>query len=241
MRLDPARLRSITLVDEADDWLAVAKPPGLAVHGGAGESGPTLLAILAEAYAAPLELHPVHRLDKPTSGVVLVAKSASAARALQAAWPSAKKRYHAIALGRVAGPLELSAPLADEDGVRRPARTRARPLAYLGGLEPKTTWLEVELETGRFHQIRRHLAGEKRPVLLDDRYGDFAANKAFSKAAKDAGVRGVGKSDLLLHAHTLELTIDGAARRFVAPLPARWRALLAAAGAPPGEVEKFTG
>lgn len=241
VRADPRRLNRIAIVHEDDALLVVAKPAGFAVHGGAGEQGPTVLELLQSAYDEPVALHLAHRLDRGTSGVLLLAKSSDALRAIQAHWEQAQKTYLAIALGDYRGPTQIDRPLPDERGVRRPASTRVRQGSFLRSLEPKATLLELSIKSGRTHQIRLHLRDVGHPILFDDRHGDFAANKALAQHLRAHQVRPPRKGELLLHAWRLELPapLQDAPGTFTAPLPETWRAILAIAGAEPPIPERI--
>jgi 23S rRNA pseudouridine955/2504/2580 synthase len=178
-------LRSVAVVYEDDRWVAVSKPAGMAVHGGAGETGRTLIDLIAECYDGAVDVHLAHRIDKETSGLVVLAKSKAEAQALQAAWDRVEKRYLAVVLGKIAGPLTLDRPLPEKDGRPQSALTRVRPLEFWSRLEPAVSLVEAEIVTGRTHQIRRHLAGAGHPVLMDDKHGQFKANKAWARALRD--------------------------------------------------------
>jgi 23S rRNA pseudouridine955/2504/2580 synthase len=173
-------------------------------------------------------------LDRGTSGVVLLAKNPAALKQAQAAWPGAQKTYWAVVRGRYGGPPRIDRPLPDEDGVPRPAVTEVRQMVGLGRFE--ATVLEVALRTGRTHQIRKHLAQVGHPILLDDRYGDFAANKALQRTMRGMSLRAPRKGELFLHARELrlsplELTVRAAP-------PAAWDLLLAA-GDPEPKLERW--
>jgi 23S rRNA-/tRNA-specific pseudouridylate synthase len=161
----------------------------------------------------------------------LIAKDADVARALSASWDRFEKRYLAVALGSIPERRRFEAPLSEKDGRLLAARTEVEPLAALTTVAPAATLLEVRLETGRMHQIRRHLAGARHPVLLDDKYGDFAANKAWARAVRDAG--GPKPKHLMLHAWRVRLWHPGtgAPLELRAPPPPFWREALVAAGA----------
>ena len=232
-RIDPARLKSIGVLYEDDELLVVNKPAGMAVHGGAGETGRTVLELLEEAYAPKRQLFLAHRLDRATSGVLLVAKSKDVTRAMAASWDAAEKTYLVVVRGEYRGPATIDRPLKDEDGILRPATTHVVVAAALGALAPATTLLAVKLGTGRMHQIRRHLVDVGHPVMLDDKHGDFAANKAWVRAIKDTGARAPHKADLMLHA--ARLTCPHPRTRamldWTAPPPLVWGHALRAAGA----------
>lgn len=233
-RVDREKLKSIRVVFEDDALIAVSKPPGLSVHGGAGEPGPTLIELLREA-AGTDRLQLVHRLDRATSGLISIARSAELAKAVQARWEAARKTYLALALGRIDRVLELGEPIADKHGRSREAFTRARPLAVLERVEPVTTLLHVELGTGRNHQIRIHLGERGHPLLMDDKHGDFAANKRWRKAVEAAIPAGEPKRSakhLMLHSHHLELTHPRTKvqLRLTADPPEVWGPILSALG-----------
>lgn len=224
-------LRSIRVLHEDDHLLAVAKPAGMAVHGGAGEDGPTLIGLLRAAYHAPVALDLAHRLDRPTSGVVLLAKSKAVLRGLQAAWEGARKTYLAIALGTIPGDRVIDDPVADRDGGKRAASTALHVIAHLGAIRPDTTLVSLVLGTGRTHQIRLHLAGIGHPVLLDQQHGDFDANRAWLRALQGAGA--ARPKYLMLHALRLNLQhpVLKTRVRLSAEAPPAWAEVLRASGA----------
>ena len=190
---------------EDQDLLVLNKPSGLAVHGGSGIS---LGAIeLLRAVRGPREhLELVHRLDRDTSGCLLVARRASALRALHAQFRdnSIDKRYLALLIGRWPGRARtVDTPLiTDErrggerhvrvDAAGKPALTRFVPLERFA----EAALVEVHLTTGRTHQIRVHAESIGHPVAVDARYG----------AADDPVVQKYGLTRLFLHARSLAFT-----------------------------------
>jgi 23S rRNA pseudouridine955/2504/2580 synthase len=228
-RADPSRLKSISILFEDDFVLVVSKPAGMAVHAGAGE-GRTVIELLGQAYAEERKLYLVHRLDRGTSGVLLVAKSSDVARKTSAVWDRFEKTYLAVALGRVREQT-IDRPIPDDDGKPQRARTAIHPRANLQAIDPETTLLDATIETGRTHQIRRHLQLVGHPILMDDKHGDFAANKRWSRAVRDAG--GPRPKHSMLHAHILKgphpLTREPMAIR--AETPPFWREILSVSGA----------
>jgi 23S rRNA pseudouridine1911/1915/1917 synthase len=165
----------------ADDVLiAVDKPAGMLSVATEGEHDPTALALMRDYLSrpgSPVALWPVHRIDRETSGVLLLATSREVQKAVQDRWGEARKRYLALVEGRPV-PAEgvIDQPLFEDKRLNvrvgehpeaRPARTRYVTLEEIG---PRTL-LEVELETGRRHQIRAHLAWFGHPVVGDSRYG----------------------------------------------------------------------
>ncbi len=226
-----------SIVYEDQQLLAVNKPAGLAVHPGSGIEGATLVD-LARAYVAKppegeFEASPGHRLDRDTSGVVLVAKTRRCMVRLVEIFTegSARKRYLALAKGRFSetnGIIEL--PLAEHQQTRRSREERGVNLQvavthYRALAEAEAvTLLECRIETGRTHQIRRHLAAVGHPITGDRRYGDFAFNR---RIKAESGLR-----RMFLHSAALELAhpITGHPLRLEAPLPDELAAPLRALG-----------
>jgi 23S rRNA pseudouridine955/2504/2580 synthase len=212
-------MKGITILFEDDEILALNKPQGLAVQGGVGVGASLDLILAAERSPAPLLLH---RLDKETSGIILAAKTrpAAAKYALFFREGRLEKKYLGVCAGaaekgRIRTGLEIR-------GKQKAAETGYRFLAG-GMLEGggACSLLELELTTGRTHQIRRHLAGMGFPLLGDDKYGDFALNKSLKKT--------MGLRRLLLHAFSLRLPGGPLIR---APLPDHFTGFLEKAGMP---------
>ena len=232
------------VLHEDQEILAVDKPAGLAAHPGTGIAGATLVemsrAYLGAAKASPGEFRPspAHRLDRETSGVVVVAKTRRAMVGLGEIFTSGEKvekSYLALVKGKMPrdhGVIDL--PLAEHEQTARSkerrgvkfqeAITRWKVLSSM----KEATLLEVRIETGRTHQIRRHLEAAGHPVAGDRRYGDFPFNRA---ARQRWGLR-----RMFLHAWRLALPhpVTGARLSLEAPLPAELTAALARANlAPP--------
>lgn len=203
-----SRPRPLDVLYEDADFVAVLKPAGVPVHGGAK--------VKVSSVVQRLPGHrPVHRLDVGTSGVLLLAKHAEAAGRAAQAWPQAVKHYWAGVVG-CPGDRVLDAPLRDGEGRVQSARTEIRTEGQ--SPDARYAWVHAAIHTGRTHQIRRHLAQAGHPVLMDDKHGDFAANKAFRQAVREAGAP--NPKHPLLHAHRLEVL----QLTLVAPPPARWQA-----------------
>lgn len=231
---------------EDADVLVVDKPAGLAAHPGTGIEGATLVE-MARAYlkvpanlpATEFKPSPAHRLDRETSGIVLVAKHRKAMVGLTALFTDGsevKKQYLALVKGKMpkeSGLIDL--PLSEHE---QTAKSKAQRGVNMQ--EALTRWkvvsaarelslLAVTIETGRTHQIRRHLEAAGHPVAGDKRYGDFPFNRT---ARQRWGLRRMG-----LHAWKLELPhpMTGAPLRLEAPLPKELGAVLSKANlAPPG-------
>ncbi|MCO5762168.1 MAG: RluA family pseudouridine synthase [Chromatiaceae bacterium] len=236
---EPGQAPSVLLRDlgsailyEDERLLAVAKPAGLAVHGGSGLSFGLIEAM--RQLRPGLELELVHRLDRDTSGCLLLAKRASTLRDLHRLIrdQAVEKRYLALltqALPRpeliVEAPLRKNTLKSGERVVRvdrvdgKPSHTRFRRLRRLPGPGGDLDLVEALLVTGRTHQIRVHAAHLGAPLAGDEKYGDEVANKA---------LRPWGLRRLFLHAAVLKLHPSHLAEPLViqAPLPADLQALL---------------
>jgi 23S rRNA pseudouridine955/2504/2580 synthase len=211
--------------------LAVDKPAGLAAHPGTGIEGATMVEMARAYLKVPADVppqefkpSPAHRLDRETSGVILVAKNRKTMVRLTELFTSGEgisKRYLALAKGKMsrdAGTIDL--PLSEHEQTGRSkeqrgvnfqeALTRWNVLASM----KEASLLQVAIETGRTHQIRRHLEAAGHPVAGDKRYGDFPFNRI-------ARARW-GLKRMFLHAWKLSLPhpITGAKLSLVAPLPA---------------------
>jgi 23S rRNA pseudouridine955/2504/2580 synthase len=175
---------------EDESLLAIDKPAGIAVHGGSGVAHGVIESLRSmRPDARFLEL--VHRLDRETSGILLVAKKRQALTGLHEMLRSRDmdKRYLAGVAGRFRNELQrvrlaLAKRIAPDGGKRVSVSDEgqeAETVLRLVERRDEASLLEAELLTGRTHQIRVHLAHLKHPVLGDDKYGDFELNKALRK------------------------------------------------------------
>lgn len=236
-RSTPARSFPVLYEDEA--FLAIDKPAGVAVHGGSGVDFGVIEQLRMARPGAPM-LELVHRLDRETSGVLLVAKKRSALRQLQDQFREREtgKTYLALALGQwPARRKVLDKPLVryllpgkpGTEGERRvriaaaddPQGMRSITLVRVAETFADYSLLEVTIKTGRTHQIRVHLASEGHAIAGDDKYGDFALNKALVRQ---------GLSRMFLHAWRLRLThpASGDTVQLEAALPPELAGFLAA-------------
>jgi tRNA pseudouridine65 synthase len=193
-----------------DGWLAVAKPAGLLVHRTDRASGVEEAAVQVVRDQVGRRVHPVHRLDRGASGVLLFALDAERTRALQAGLAAGTKRYLALVRGVVAfAETIVDRPLADDAGVLREARSTIRRLASCPA--PRCSLVEVRPWTGRIHQVRRHVRGVDHPILGDARHGDTRATRAFREQT--------GLSRLALHCAQVALDVDGGTVTVTCPVP----------------------
>jgi 23S rRNA pseudouridine955/2504/2580 synthase len=230
--------REFTVLYEDDLLLAIDKPAGVAVHGGSGVSFGVIEQLRrARPEARFLEL--VHRLDRETSGVLLLAKKRSALTALQDQFRARDtgKTYAALVLGDWPARLKvIDVPLhkyLQADGERRVRASTAddaqakRSITLVGVARRFAgyTLLDVGIKTGRTHQIRVHLAHAGHPIVGDPKYGDFAFNKALARGAALPGLRFEG---MFLHARRLAFDHPASGERLElqAELPAACQALL---------------
>lgn len=197
------------IVYEDARLLALDKPSGVASHGGSGISFGAIETLRALRPGQTLEL--AHRLDRDTSGLLVVAKKRSVLAELQALMRrpgGMRKRYLTLLVGRLPdGTLSVDAPLhvglrqggerhvqVDPDG--KPSLSHFRVLERRGG----HSYCEVRIDTGRTHQIRVHARHIGHPVACDDKYGDPEANRRLRDRA--------GLRRLFLHAASLEFALD---------------------------------
>ncbi len=230
----PAPAREFPVLLEDDHLLAIVKPAGVAVHGGSGVSFGVIEQLRrSRPDARFLEL--VHRLDKETSGILLLAKKRSALTALQdqfrdratgktyaalvfGDWP-AKLKVIDLALHKTldaAGERHVKVVAADHEDGRR-SISLVKIVRQLPGL----TLLDVTIKTGRTHQIRVHLASSGHPIVGDPKYGDFARNKLFARERQF--------ERMFLHARELAFDHPATGQRITlnAPLPPECETLLA--------------
>lgn len=225
-------MKEIPIVYENDDILIVNKRAGLAVQGGEGVKNP-LDSLLSEQLGA--KVYPVHRLDKETSGLLVVAKTSVAARLWTGLIASGqvKKEYQALCFGLVQG-LNPASTLGKTGrltqrvqvaGAGKTAETFYQvaeifPVAEMVPLADQMedlgnnslfSLLNLTLGTGRTHQIRIHLAQAGCPILADDKHGNFKVNKLVKKA--------VGIKTLQLAATRLTIPLEGRAITFQISLP----------------------
>lgn len=208
------------IVFEDDALLVIDKPAGTAVHGGSGVSFGVIEQLRrARPEAKFLEL--VHRLDRETSGVLLIAKKRSALTAMHEIMRegNSDKRYLTLVVGdwknarqHVKLPLyKFDTPQGEKRVMVREDGQQAHTVFNLKQSFGDYTLLEAELKTGRTHQIRVHLSHLGYPIAGDDKYGDFALNKTLMKQ---------GLKRMFLHAHSIRFNhpLSGEPLTIVAPL-----------------------
>jgi 23S rRNA pseudouridine955/2504/2580 synthase len=222
-RAPPAMVQGLigAIVFEDPRLLVIDKPAGVAVHGGSGVSFGVIEALRAARPEETLEL--VHRIDRDTSGLLMVARKPAALRTLHALMRDGKveKKYLALVKGkwelgqkRIDVPLRTDIRVGGERTVKahetgKEAVSVFKPMQFFG---KKATLVEVSLETGRTHQIRVHAAHAGYPLAGDEKYGE----EEFNGKAKEWGLK-----RMFLHAHQLSFVWPETGMEFnaSAPLP----------------------
>ena len=218
--------REFPVLFEDDFLLAINKPAGVAVHGGSGVSS-GVIEQLRRARPESRFLELVHRLDRETSGVLLLARKRSALTALQEQFRARDtgKTYSALVFG--AWPSQskvIDLALLKTHDAAGERHVRVVSAAHDGGLRSITlvkvvrAWadcslLDVTIKTGRTHQIRVHLAHSGHPIVGDPKYGDFARNKNFAREHRF--------NRMFLHARQLAFDHPASGERITltAPMP----------------------
>ena len=221
----PAPAREFPILLEDEHVIALDKPAGVAVHGGSGVSF-GVIEQLRQARPGAKFLELVHRLDRDTSGILLVAKKRSALTHLQDQFREREtgKTYLALVTGvwpannkvidlplhkylQADGERRVRVTTADDpEGMRSITLVKLRqkvPARQEQGL-PAMTLLEVTIKTGRTHQIRVHLASQGHAIVGDDKYGDFELNKRLQKQ---------GMRRMFLHAWRLQFNHPASGER----------------------------
>jgi 23S rRNA pseudouridine955/2504/2580 synthase len=229
----PAPAREFPILLEDEHLIAIDKPAGVAVHGGSGVSF-GVIEQLRQARPASEFLELVHRLDRETSGILLVAKKRSALTHLQDQFREREtgKTYLALVTGtwpankkvidlplhkylQADGERRVRVTTADDpDGMRSITLVKVRSTAAARSEQglPPMSLLEVTIKTGRTHQIRVHLASQGHAIVGDDKYGDFDLNKRLQKQ---------GMKRMFLHAWRLQFNHPASGERvqLIAELP----------------------
>lgn len=215
-----ARLESSIVFEDAR-LLALNKPSGIASHGGSGINFGVIETLRALRPNQNLDL--IHRLDRDTSGLLVIAKKRSALTQLQALLRDehggVNKRYLALLVGRFPdGTLTVDAPLhvGLRQGGERHVQVHAQgkaSVSHFRVLERRGghSWCEVQIETGRTHQIRAHAKHIGHPVAGDDKYGNKEVNQRLRAQ--------VGLRRLFLHANSFEFALDEGKQPYLLTAP----------------------
>jgi tRNA pseudouridine65 synthase len=207
----------LSVLYQDSEVVAVEKPAWAVVHPTRGARG-ALVVVRALAAQLDAEVFPVHRLDRQTSGVLLLARSATAAATLGAEFREerVRKTYLGLCRGALSESLRIDRPVP-EGGTHRPACTEVEPLEVLCG---RYTFLRARPRSGRRHQIRYHLKHASHPLAGDTEYGRGDINRFFRER--------FGLHRLFLHAESLRVLHPTEPRflELASPLPADLGAVL---------------
>ncbi|MCR5699689.1 MAG: RNA pseudouridine synthase [Treponemataceae bacterium] len=173
-------MNSLEILFENDEIRIINKPYNLPTQGGQGIKN-SVDSLLEEQLGCKAYL--VHRLDKETSGILVTAKNPKAAQKWTGliAAKNVKKTYHALCFGKLNQKEGIINESISEKGCVKEARTKFKVLQTYSMDDMDFSLIELELETGRMHQIRKHLAQKNCPIIADDKYGDFKKNKFLQK------------------------------------------------------------
>ena len=232
----------LEVVHEDDDCLVINKPAGLVVHPGAGQPRGTLQNALLH-HDPQLQQLPraglIHRLDKLTSGLLIIARHPEAYHRLSQAMQARtiRRQYQALVWGRVIAGDRIDAPLGRHPQDRTRFAVRRDGRHAVTHYRVRSRWahhslLDVRLETGRTHQIRVHLQSRGFPIVGDPQYGRRGSGLAGATDSLQAELHGFRRQ--ALHAFELgfEQPMTGESIQLRAPLPADFQALVAALGPP---------
>jgi tRNA pseudouridine65 synthase len=220
-------MTKLEILQQGTSWLVVNKPAGISVHNDPNDVCQILKKQLKPGSFS--DIHPVHRLDKETSGLLLIALNAKAAKDLAEQFQArtCQKTYFALLRGAI--PVsetwqQWNQPISDKaEGRKNPQglakdRQEARTEYKVVEASAYFSLIEVNLLTGRQHQIRKHSAMAKHSIVGDGRYGDPKYNSRMAEMYKT--------DRMFLHAARLKISIDGQEQVFEAPLPPEYKKLL---------------
>jgi len=195
---------------QTDNYVVVAKPARLMVH--------RTKLCRDDVYALQLVrdqvghyVHPIHRLDRATSGCLLFGFDPVWARLLQGALRDGQKSYLAMVRGfvRASAPVDIRNPMKDDNGILKEAHTWAQRIA--GSPDPRCSLVLAKPSTGRYHQVRRHLRDLSHPVLMDSTHGDTKCNRWWRENSK--------LSRLALHCWKMDLPLPDGRLQVTCPIP----------------------
>lgn len=206
---------NLSVLYENEEIIIINKPSGLATQGGSGIKH-SVDSVLPLQKGFPIFL--VHRLDKDTSGLLITAKSSvyAAKWTKLIASKEVKKQYEALCIGTLPDREGYIDEVILQRGIEKKARTLYKinntyEFECSDGTKQIFSAISLQLDTGRMHQIRIHLAKQNCPIAADDKYGNFKLNKEIKKT--------LGISRLMLHAGTIEIPLGKSRKTFTADYP----------------------
>ncbi len=205
------RKNHIPILFEDEDLIVVNKPSGLLVHAYKKETNERMHLMRLIKEQTGYYLYPVHRLDRPVSGIVLFGKNPGIVREVKSVWhsDSTTKEYIALVKGDLQDPGSFSFSLMNDQREKQTAITHYTPELHFG----ESTLVEIRLQTGRKHQIRRHFSRRCANVIGDTKYGQGKVNRYFKTT--------YGLNRIFLHAHYFKLEVPHLNRLYEikCPLP----------------------
>ncbi len=188
---------NIPVLYQDENLIAVDKPAGLLVHAYKKETNERDHLMGRVKQQTGLYLYPVHRLDRPVSGIVLFGLNSDIVRELKAVWHQATtvKEYVALVKGTIATSGVFDFPLYDESKRKQVAETRYEPISIF----KHATLMKVNITTGRKHQIRRHFSRRCANIIGDKKYGQGKVNREFAEI--------YGLNRIFLHATRLSVLV----------------------------------
>ncbi len=193
-----------------EHYVVVAKPARLMVHR-SKLCRDNVYALQLVRDQVGRYVHPIHRLDRATSGCLLFAFDPEWARLLQDALRDGQKTYLAMVRGNIEdfAPVDVRKPMKDDNGILKDAHTWAQALG--GSADPRCSLVLARPSTGRYHQVRRHLRDLSHPVLMDATHGDTKCNRWWRE--------NTSLSRLALHCWRMDLPLPDGRLQVTCPIP----------------------
>ena len=216
--MDDTQPERMPILARGEHWIVVGKRSGLVVHHSDEHRHEAVAALQLLRDQLGCWVQPVHRLDRGTSGCLLFALRPEAVAPLSDALRLGQKRYVALVRGMVANdePITVDKPMVSSKGHLQDARTRCVPIA--GSPDPRCSLVVAYPETGRFHQVRRHLRDLSHPVLGDSTHGDTRENRTWRETW--------GLHRLALHCLSMDLALPDGPLAVTCPVPEDLRGIL---------------
>lgn len=229
---------TLEILYQDDDLIAINKPAGMLVHRSWLDKNETRFAMQTLRDQIGQHVFPIHRLDRPTSGVLLFALNSETARLMSEQFEQQliQKTYLAVVRGYLQGKARIDYPLkvildkiADKFSQEKEAQTAITDYNGLATIEmpyaigkhqtARFSLVELSPKTGRKHQLRRHMKHLFHPIIGDSKYGDLHQNRALAEKS--------GVNRLMLHARTLNFTHPKSLQKIeiIAPLDKQWQQL----------------
>jgi len=219
--------RNIPILYQDDEIIVVHKPSGLLVHPYWKETNERENLMNQVRDQIGRKVYPIHRLDRPVSGVIMFGLNGDIVRRIQEHWHDKScvhKEYLALVHGKISEPGKFDFPLSDQNKVKKDALTKYIPLAS----NDEVTLMQISIETGRQHQIRRHFSRSKHNLIGDIKHGRGVINRFYRDEYKF--------NRIFLHSHRFKINLDFLKVEVECPLPSELSDLLDKLNIPYGEI-----